>query len=94
MTAAGRRAIVSGAGRFYRRIFPPDRPADWTFDFADPSFLRELATFAAKCLGARIAAPEYVFLMRAEIGLYSTLHRLRARVPTSAITRRLLTAST
>ena len=90
VSSAGHRAIVSGAARFYRRVYPPDRPADWTFDFADAAFLRELARFAANGVRARIAAPEYVFLMRAEVGLYSTLHRLRARVPTSAITRRLL----
>jgi hypothetical protein len=69
---------------------PPDRPPAWRFDFSDATFLRELAHFTAKCIRAKVAAPEYVFLMRAEVGLYSTLHRLRARVPTSTILRRLL----
>ena len=36
---------------------------------------------------------DYIFRARAEIGLYTTPHRLRARVPTSAILRRLVTAS-
>jgi hypothetical protein len=93
VTPAGHRAIVSGAARFYRRIYPPDRSPDWTFDFSDKAFLRDLASFAAKSVRARVTAPEYVFLMRAEVGLYSTLHRLRASVPTSAIVRRLLEAS-
>jgi hypothetical protein len=30
-------------------------------------------------------------MVRAEVGLYTTLHRLKARVRTSAIVRRLLT---
>ena len=40
---------------------------------------------------AKGSAPHDIFLARAEIGLYTTLHRLKARVRTSAILRRLLT---
>jgi hypothetical protein len=48
---------------------------------------------AHNLMHAKGAAPHYILPSRAEIGLYSTLHRLKARVATSAIVRRLLIAS-
>jgi len=33
---------------------------------------------------------EFIFMGRAEMGLYQTLHRLKARVPTSQIVRKYL----
>jgi hypothetical protein len=33
---------------------------------------------------------EFLFMARAEIGLYHTLHALKARVPTSDIVRKYL----
>ena len=33
---------------------------------------------------------EYTFMARAEMGLYHTLHRLKARAPTSDIVRKYL----
>ena len=47
-------------------------------------YLRETTNLAR----AHGALPAYVFLARAELGLYQTLHRLRARVRTSRIVRR------
>jgi predicted unusual protein kinase regulating ubiquinone biosynthesis (AarF/ABC1/UbiB family) len=86
------RAMTSFAARFYRRVYPPDRPDDWTFDFSDERFLRDFAAEAGKIVWAKTSAPQYIFMLRAEVGLYTTLHRLRARVPTSAIIRRRLDA--
>jgi len=34
--------------------------------------------------------PEYIFLVRAEMGLYNTLHKLGARVLTSRLVRKWL----
>ena len=45
---------------------------------------------SAKLLRAKGMLPDYIFVARAEIGLYTTLHRLKARVPMSAIVRRYL----
>jgi hypothetical protein len=33
---------------------------------------------------------DYIFMARAEMGLYNTLHALKARVPTSDIVRKYL----
>jgi predicted unusual protein kinase regulating ubiquinone biosynthesis (AarF/ABC1/UbiB family) len=91
-TPAILRAMADFAARFYRRVYPPDRPDDWTFDFSDEAFLRDFAAAAGKTVWAKASAPQYIFMLRAEVGLYTTLHRLRARVPTSTIVRRLLAA--
>jgi len=47
---------------------------------------------SAKLARAKAGLPEYVFLGRSEWGLYQTLHRLKARVRTSAILRKWLAA--
>jgi len=47
---------------------------------------------SAKLARANAGLPEYVFLGRSEWGLYQTLHRLKARVHTSAILRKWLAA--
>jgi len=47
---------------------------------------------SAKLARANAGLPEYVFLGRTEWGLCQTLHRLKARVHTSAILRKWLAA--
>jgi hypothetical protein len=90
LTAGIRRAIVDFAERFYRKVYPPDPKDDERpFDFSDAAFLRDYARASSRLALARGAQSRYVFLVRAEIGLYTTLHRLKARVHTSAIVRRL-----
>jgi predicted unusual protein kinase regulating ubiquinone biosynthesis (AarF/ABC1/UbiB family) len=91
VTPAVRRIVLDFAERFYRKVYPPDPKAeDRPFDFSDSAFLREYLHLAGKLTRARGSAPRYIFLARAEVGLYTTLHRLKAHVRTSAILRRLL----
>jgi len=85
------RALVRLAEGFYRRLYPPDRANDaQVFDFADGKFLIEYARESTNLFRAKAALPEHVFFARAETGLYQTLHRLKARVPTSRIVRQFL----
>jgi predicted unusual protein kinase regulating ubiquinone biosynthesis (AarF/ABC1/UbiB family) len=94
LAPATRRAISDFALRFYRKVYPPDpEEAERPFDFSDSGFLRDYLRAGSNLTRAKGVAPHYVFLARAEIGLYNTLHRLKARVHTSAIVRRLLTTS-
>jgi aarF domain-containing kinase len=86
---ATRKALSGFSERFYRKVYPPDVGAP-PFDFSDAAFLREYMREARALTRAKGALPEHIFLVRAEIGLYETLHRLRARVRTSAIVRRWL----
>jgi predicted unusual protein kinase regulating ubiquinone biosynthesis (AarF/ABC1/UbiB family) len=93
LTAATRRALSGFSERFYRKVYPPEPNAP-PFDFGDASFLREYLREAQALARARGALPEHIFMARAELGLYQTLHRLRARVPTSAIVRQCLQTGT
>ena len=92
ITPGARRALVRFAQHFYRRVFPPEPERDHDqFDFGDAAFLREYLKASQDIVKSRGILPEYLFLARAEIGLYQTLHRLRARVGTSRIVRKVLT---
>ncbi|MBI1876619.1 MAG: AarF/ABC1/UbiB kinase family protein [Acidobacteria bacterium] len=94
LSSVSQRAVADFAERFYRKVYPPDlKDADRAFDFSDPGFLRDFLRAAGKLARAKGSTTEYIFLVRAEIGLYTTLHRLKARVHTSAIVRRLLAES-
>jgi hypothetical protein len=76
---------------FYGKVYPPDPERDTErFDFGDAAVVKQYIRETQKVAYARGALPEYVFLGRAESGLYNTLHRLKARVHTSAIVRRYL----
>ena len=88
---AARRALVSMAERFYRKVYPPEPElADRPFDFGDKAFLADYMRESTKVMRSRGVLPEYIFLGRAETGLYHTLHQLKARVPTSRIVRQFL----
>ena len=89
LTAAALRALAGLSERFYRKVYPleADAPA---FDFSDAGILRVCVEESTKLFRANGVRTEYVFLGRAEVGLYQTLHRLGARVPTSRIMRRYL----
>jgi len=84
-------SLVRFADGFYRRVYPPERERDnLPFDFSDQEFMRDFMRESMKLFRAKGALPEHVFFVRAETGLHQTLHRLRARVPTSKIVRQFL----
>ncbi len=94
LPAKTRRAVMAFAEQFYRKVYPPDpKAASEPFDFSDPAFLRDYIRVSGNLVRAKGIASEFIFLSRAEIGLYTTLHRLRARVRMADIVRRLLHAS-
>jgi hypothetical protein len=91
---AARRALTQFAEQFYRRVFPPEPEREHErIDFGDAALLREYLRASQELIKSRGVLSEYLFLARAEIGLYQTLHRLGARVTTSRIVRRYLTRS-
>ena len=83
------RALASFSERFYRTVYSPEADAP-AFDFSDAGILRVCMEESAKLIRAKGVRPEYVFLGRAEMGLYQTLHRLGSRVRTSYIMRQHL----
>lgn len=87
---ATRRALISFADNFYRKVYPPEPNKQQPFDFGDREFLADYLRESKNLLRTKGVMTEYIFIARAEMGLYHTLHRLKARVPTSAIVRKYL----
>lgn len=93
VTPAVIQAFTSAAENFYRRVYPPEPSADaQPFDFSDAAIFKSLMRESRGIIAAKGVLPEYIFYGRAETGLYSTLHRLGARVAMSGIVRKYLDA--
>jgi len=87
---AARRALISFADNFYRKVYPPEPAKPQSFDFGDAAFLQDYLRESKNLLRTKGLMTEFIFMGRAEMGLYQTLHRLRARVHTSQIVRKYL----
>lgn len=88
---AARRAMSEFAEKFYRKVYPPEvEKDDEAFDFGESPVVQDYMRESQKLVNSKGALSEHVFLARAEMGLYHTLHRLRARVHTSRIVRQYL----
>ena len=90
LPASAYRALISFSEKFYRNVYPPERELHERFDFADKKFLTDYIREATKLFRTKHVMPEYLFMARTEMGLYHTLHALKARVPTSDIVRKYL----
>jgi predicted unusual protein kinase regulating ubiquinone biosynthesis (AarF/ABC1/UbiB family) len=88
---ATRKALIRFAENFYRKVYPPNGDQDKPFDFGDPQFLKDFLTASKELFRARGVLSELIFMVRAEMGMYQTLHRLKAKVHTSRIVRKYLT---
>jgi predicted unusual protein kinase regulating ubiquinone biosynthesis (AarF/ABC1/UbiB family) len=88
---AARRALSDFAEKFYRKVYPPEIEKDDTpFDFGASPVVQDYLRESRNLMNSKGALSEHLFLARVEMGLYDTLHRLRARVHTSRIVRRYL----
>jgi hypothetical protein len=88
---AALRALGNLAEGFYRRVYPPElEKEDELFDFSETAFLNQFIREGAELFQTKGTLPEYSSLGRAELGLYQTLHCLRARVQTSKTVRKFL----
>jgi predicted unusual protein kinase regulating ubiquinone biosynthesis (AarF/ABC1/UbiB family) len=87
---AARRALISFADNFYRKVYPPEPAKPQPFDFGDAAFLQDYLRESKNLLRTKGLMTEFIFMGRAEMGLYQTLHRLKARVHTSQIVRKYL----
>ncbi len=91
LPAATCRTLISFADNFYRKVYPPQpEKQQQPFDFADKTFLQDYLRESTNLFRTKGVMTEYIFMGRAEMGLYQTLHRLRARVHTSRIVRKYL----
>jgi hypothetical protein len=87
---ATRRAYIDFVNTFYRKVYPRAPENQQCFDFSDPEFIRDYLQAGKNFLRAKGVLAEFLLMSRAEMGLYQTLHRLKARVPTSQIVRKYL----
>jgi predicted unusual protein kinase regulating ubiquinone biosynthesis (AarF/ABC1/UbiB family) len=85
-----RRALIDFAETFYRKVYPPHPDKNQLFDFSDAAFLRDFLAASKNLFRTKGVITEFIFLARAEMGLYQTLHPLKARVPTSQIVKKCL----
>lgn len=85
-----RRALVKFASNFYRNVYPPDPKKDYRFDFGNREFLNAYLSESKNLFRTKGMLADLIFMARAEMGLYQTLHRLKAQVPTSQIVRKYL----
>jgi len=83
------RALIDFAEE-YRKVYPPEKGKQFVFDFSDKTFLTNYIRHATKLFRTKHVMTDYIFMARAEMGLYNTLHALKARVPTSEIVRKYL----
>jgi predicted unusual protein kinase regulating ubiquinone biosynthesis (AarF/ABC1/UbiB family) len=91
LTPPATRALQKFSENFYGKVYPPEVEKDGhVFDFSNAEFLRDYLRESQNLGRSKGVLPEYIFLARAEMGLYSTLHRLGARVHTSRIVRKYL----
>lgn len=56
-----------------------------TVDFGDPAVLKKMFEVWTESIKTRAVNPEYLFYGRAEMGLYNTLHELKAKIDPAAI---------
>ena len=87
---AARRALIAFADNFYRKVYPPGPDKGQLFDFSDTAFLQDFLRESKSLFRTKGVLTEFIFMGRAEMGLYQTLHRLKARVPTSQIVKKCL----
>lgn len=86
-----REALVRFADNFYRKVYPPEPEKQrQLFDFGDAAFLQDYLRESKNLFRTKGVMREFIFMGRAEMGLYQTLHRLKARVHTSEIVRKYL----
>jgi len=88
---SARRALISFADNFYRKVYPPEPEKQHKpFDFGDAEFLQDYLRESKNLFRTKGVMREFIFMGRAEMGLYQTLHRLKARAHTSEIVRKYL----
>ena len=85
-----RASLLKFAENFYRKVYPPNPKSDFRFDFGNQKFLNDFMTESKNLFRTKGMLADLIFMARAEMGLYQTLHRLKAQVPTSQIVRKYL----
>lgn len=84
-----RLANVEACFEFLKMVIPPKGSASTTVTFGD-SLFKELTKLNHTILESKQTLPEFLFVCRAELGLYNLLHRLEAEVDSRAVMEKIL----
>jgi len=84
--ARGRKMLPILEG-FAGLLFPEDQTAQ--VDFGKGEVLRVLGEAMKRAVQDRAVNPEFAFISRVELGLYSLLHQLKSRVNVRAVWNRV-----
>ena len=79
------RRMLSGLDELMNAVFPPSDAKGTLVDFGQPVLLNTLFRTWRKALRDKLTNPEFAFITRAELGLYSLLHHLGAKVNTREV---------
>jgi predicted unusual protein kinase regulating ubiquinone biosynthesis (AarF/ABC1/UbiB family) len=81
--------IIKSAFEFGRRVFPRATATSAVVDFGNDAVFDGMARVAKELLQNKLIRPEFVFVKRAEIGLYNVLHQLGAKIRTGDLVNRI-----
>jgi hypothetical protein len=70
-------------------LYPRRTSGDQTVDFGEARLLATLGRCLRIALRDKLTNPEFAFTSRADLGIYSLLHQLRARVAPAEVWRRV-----
>ena len=82
--------MLSGLDDLMNIVFPPGESKCCPVDFGQSELLNTLFRIWRKALRDKLTNPEFAFITRAELGLYSLLHHLGAKVSTGEVWRQVI----
>jgi len=85
--------ILRSAFEFGCRVFPRSTAASATVDFGNDAVFSGMARVARIVLQSKLIRPEFIFVKRAEFGLYNVLHQLGAQIQTCDLVSRIMDGS-
>lgn len=83
------RRMLSSLDKMANILFPDPKNGGPLVDFGDPALLNTITRCLTESLRHKLTNPEFAFTSRSDLGLYSLLHRLQARVNTREIWRQV-----
>lgn len=73
------RKMLNELENLAQNLFPEGANAGATVDFGENKFLNNMSASLRIAAREKLANPDFAFISRAELGLFSVLHRLKAR---------------
>jgi len=83
------RKLIAALDDMVDILFPKPSVREQLADFGEPKLLRALTRALQAAVRDKLTNPEFAFISRAELGLYSLAHRLGARINGRAVWRRV-----